>query len=261
MKNSIFFFFVLVVALYACEDKKANQKEYESAPIPEIISRDITESYLDCSPDTSNCTYASISIAQFTDTSKTALNHAILNLTMGNAKNYLNEGSNAFSLEAVAISFIDDYAAFVKDFPDYRLGWYLQISADIIYNTEKFVTVKVDDGSFTGGAHPNHTSSYYVLDGINDRILNISDIVSDTIQFKHALESAFRIQNGIKEEQTLADAGYWIEDGDFYLNDNIGITEDKIIVHFNPYEIAPYSMGPTTIELDKNSVAQFLKIE
>ena len=52
-----------------------------------------------------------------------------------------------------------------------------------------------------------------------------------------------------------------MDDGNFVLNDNIGMTEDKVIVHYNPYEIAPYAQGPTTIELDKNALGDILKLK
>jgi hypothetical protein len=61
--------------------------------------------------------------------------------------------------------------------------------------------------------------------------------------------------------QSFAEAGYYINDGDFILNDNIGLTDEYVIVHFNPYEIAPYSLGPTTIELNRGQVRPIMKIE
>jgi hypothetical protein len=64
----------------------------------------------------------------------------------------------------------------------------------------------------------------------------------------------------MEEGQSFADAGFYINDGDFVLNDNIGITEDAVIVHFNAYEIAPYSLGPTTIELKREKIGKILKI-
>ena len=91
--------------------------------------------------------------------------------------------------------------------------------------------------------------------------LTTSDIISDTTKLKQILEKEFRSEKGMGEDQTFADVGFYINDGDFLLNDNIAITEESIIVQFNPYEIAPYSEGSTTLIIDKDKLDGLLKIE
>ncbi len=71
----------------------------------------------------------------------------------------------------------------------------------------------------------------------------------------------FRNIKGMSSGQSFADRGFYINDGDFLLNNNIGISEDKVMVHFNPYEIAPYSEGATTVEIDKSDLTEILKVK
>ena len=141
------------------------------------------------------------------------------------------------------------------------IGWYLKIDSQILYDTEKYLSFQIFNESFTGGAHPNSNASYFVYDAQKGEQLKMTDIISDTTQFKNLLEKEFRQQKGLKEDELFADAGYWMDDGNFVLNDNIGITEDKVIVHYNPYEIAPYSLGPTTIELDRSALGDVLLLK
>ena len=97
-----------------------------------------------------------------------------------------------------------------------------------------------------------------MFDKESKKELALADLISDTIQFKILLEQEFREQKGIGENLILADEGFYINDGDFLLNNNIGLTDYSVIVHFNPYEIAPYSLGATTLELNKKELGQLL---
>jgi hypothetical protein len=258
MRKDIAFFLLICVSLYACEDKKP--QEASSEPVPEIINKQILVNYQNCNTDSLSCTYAIITYPHFTDSSKSAINTLLDDKIMLLASDYMKEGSEQSSLEDIAVAFVNDYETFKNDFSDYEFGWYLQIGSEVIYNTEKLISFRIDIGTFTGGAHPNSSSNYYIYDIQSKKELFTKDLISDTTQFKQILEQSFREQSGMEEGQSFADAGFYINDGDFILNDNIGITEDAIIVHFNPYEIAPYALGPTTIELEREKIGKILKI-
>jgi hypothetical protein len=211
--------------------------------------------------DSLSCTYARIVYPQFTDTSRQRLNDVIIDAVQKLASNFMVEDNMNDDLQDMANAFVLDYSQFVHEFTDYKLGWYLIIESDVIYNSTSYVSMRIDIETFTGGAHPNTTTNYYVFNTHDNQPLTLSDIVSDTTLFKEQLEKAFRIQKGIDDTVSLADAGYNLYDDEMVLNENIGISENDVIVHFNPYEIAPYSMGPSTVRLDKNSIRDILKIE
>ena len=174
---------------------------------------------------------------------------------------YFREETRDGSYEYMANLFIQDYNNFKLDFPDYKIGWYVRVFCEITFESEKIFSFRIDAESFTGGAHPNSSSNFYVIDKMTNRSLSTSDIIADTTKFKRMLEAAFRKQKGIGESQSFADKGFYLEDGDFVLNNNIGITEDHVVVHFNPYEIAPYALGATTLELNKSELVNLLKID
>jgi hypothetical protein len=121
--------------------------------------------------------------------------------------------------------------------------------------------LRIDSEAFTGGAHPNSSTNFFVIDVNSYKDLGPSDIISDTTKFKEILEQEFRRQKGMGENETFADVGFYINEGDFLLNDNIGITDESIIVQFNPYEIAPYSAGATMLEINKDKLSGLLKVQ
>lgn len=59
----------------------------------------------------------------------------------------------------------------------------------------------------------------------------------------------------------LADAGYWFEDGRFALADNSAVTRRGLRFRHDAYEIAPYSTGPTTLDLPWAVVAPMLQVK
>ena len=250
--------FAGLLLIAACDQNKSSETVSE-APATEILYEEIFESLDNCNPDSLSCTWAKISYPVFADTSKVGLNNLILDYVHASLSAYVQTGDDGTKDVRLAVTeFLDDYRKFKNEFNDYNFGWYIQVQAEILYNQKGLFSLKVDSETFTGGAHPNTTSSLLIADANSASILTARDIISDTTAFKKSLEAAFRELKGLMPETTFADAGYYINDGDFILNDNIGMTSDKIIVHYNPYEIAPYSLGPTTIELDREKIKDLL---
>ncbi len=259
MKSKLIAIITVLLIVYSCEEKKPKTEVPE--PLPKVIVKEVLITSQNCNPDSSNCTYAKIVYPEFTDSLKFPINNIIAQKVRTTALDYVREDAITGTLEHIAQSFIHDFESFKVDFPEYNFGWYFNVTVDIIYESADIISLSIYSESFTGGAHPNHGTMYYIIDKGKDKILKMTDIISDTTRFKILLEKEFRAKKGIDEHQSFADVGYYINDGDFLLNDNIGITEESILVHFNPYEIAPYSEGATTLELKKESLSGILKIK
>jgi hypothetical protein len=148
----------LLLLIFSCEDKPPQQTE-NAIPAPEVITKEIVAKYQDCQVDSLSCTYARIAYPQFTDSSMQKLNEAIADKVHDHAANFMMEDSAHEDLNAVANAFVDDYARFVQEFTDYKLGWYLKISAEVIYESIEFISLMIDIETFTGGAHPNATTN------------------------------------------------------------------------------------------------------
>lgn len=215
----------------------------------------------DCLSDSITCTYIKIDYPEFSDTAYAELNEVIHQKLNEAVSSYFSEEAIGGSYEYMANLFIRDYNSFKIDFPDYGIGWYVRVFSEITYESQKILSFRIDAESFTGGAHPNSSSVFYVIDKRTRNTLSAPEIISDTAKFKRILEAAFRKQKGIDEGQSFADKGFYLEEGDFLLSNNIGITEEHVIVHFNPYEIAPYALGATTLELNKSELESMLKLD
>ena len=60
--------------------------------------------------------------------------------------------------------------------------------------------------------------------------------------------------------RSLRDAMFTFEGDRFRLNSNFGVGSNGLIVEFNPYEIAPYAAGPTSITLGWSAVRSLLTL-
>lgn len=248
----------LLALIISCQEKKSVQ---EKEVIPELIIKEVSASYDNCHPDSISCTHIIIEYPEYSDSTKHKINKIISDKLKVAASNYFREEAIQGTFEHIAQSFIKDYQSFKIDFPDYHFGWYVKIFAEITYESTNLISFRIDSESFTGGAHPNSSTSFFIIDVKSGRELSTADIISDTTSFKKLLELEFRKQKEMIDGQSFADRGFYINDGDFLLNDNIGITDESVLVHFNPYEIAPYSEGATTLEVSKDSMENLFLVE
>lgn len=247
---------LLIVVMVSCQENKSTEET--DSKLPRIINKEVLVSFDNCFTDSVSCTYVRIEYPHFSDSTEANLNNLISQKLTEAATQFFREEAINNTFEYMANMFIDDYISFRVDFPDYQIGWYVNIFSEITYESDDVLSFHVDSESFTGGAHPNSGSSFFVFDKKSKKELRTADLISDTTQFKILLEQEFRKQKDMAESQKLADEGFYLNDGDFLLNNNIGLTDNSVIVHFNPYEIAPYSLGATTLEIEKKELGQLL---
>lgn len=248
---------MLIIAVVSCGKKSMVSEQKTVEP---VIVKEVYRSLNECDSDSSSCTYVRLSYPVFTDSANTLLNNFISQEISTIVSGYFGEETSSRSPGEVAEMFIDDYKQFLLDYPDYRIGWYVEASSEVIYDSAGITSLRIDSEAYSGGAHPNANTTFLNLDKTRAKILGLMDIVRDTSKFKTALEKAYRRKKGLKNHERLEDAGYFFDEPNFVTNDNIGITKDSLLVQFNAYEIASYAEGPTTLSLSRASLAGILKI-
>jgi hypothetical protein len=257
MKHHLLFSLLILLFATSCQDKSDVQDTAEKKP--RVLMMEILQTFDECNPDSASCTYAKIVYPSFTDSTTWILNDFIQKSIALIAADYVQD-TLPESIESLAAWFVDDYKRFRNDYPEYNFGWYLNINSEVILDDSACVSFRIDSEAYTGGAHPNSRIQYYIVRPSDGQSLGLHDIVADTIRFKSKLEKAFRADRGLDESQSLAEMGYFIEEDGFSLTNNMGLTERELLVQFNPYEIAPYALGPTTITLNRQELGDILKL-
>jgi len=116
---------------------------------------------------------------------------------------------------------------------------------------------------YMGGAHGLSTRNFFNFDLNTGKLLKEADIFTENYDEKIKELIKIRIVEQSLEDSTmipisnLEDTDYWVDaikpNGNFY------ITESSINYVFNPYEIAPYSLGETEVILPFDRIKDILK--
>jgi hypothetical protein len=125
------------------------------------------------------------------------------------------------------------------------LGDTLEISPSVI-------SLYYNESSYTGGAHDNYYTSYYNFDATTGKLLELKEIVKDTLSLNKLAEVKFKAEetkvakeNGM--EFKMED--YFFPENKFILPQNIGITKEGLRLLYNPYEVAAYVRGAIVLDI------------
>jgi len=154
------------------------------------------------------------------------------------------------NLEEAANSLVKDFQEFHKEFPDSPRVWHIRLKSKITYEQEALLCMMIVSETYMGGAHGALNKRYLSFNLQDGEPVHLLDRVVDKAAFMIIAERNFRKQKKLSPVANLEKEGYWFADNKFALPANIGIDDKGYLLHYNAYEIAPYSMGPTDIRID-----------
>lgn len=200
---------------------------------------------------------ADISVIYDNATGKSELSKAINESVERAIVSTLNSSETKSDLNSALEDFNTEFINFKKDFPeDIEPVWELNIETEKTYQSEDIITIAISTYEFKGGAHGNDKIKFLNLDAKSGEVLNQSDIINNLNEFKTLAQSYF-----IKSLET-EDKGLKMEDfffGEpFQLPENIGYSEDGLVLLYNIYEVASYDRGYTEFVIPFEDVEPFL---
>lgn len=81
----------------------------------------------------------------------------------------------------------------------------------------------------------------------------------DMDALKQLAEKAFRQYHKLSVDANLDDAGFFFENGVFSLPANMALTENGLMLLYNPYEVAAYALGETRLFIPYAEIPQASK--
>lgn len=196
------------------------------------------------------CTHVLLDYPVFKE-EKMAIANRLVNHYIADVVGYGDAENPALvNLEEAANSLVKDYQKFHQEFPDSPQIWNVRLKSRFIFEKDNLACLMLVSESYMGGAHGALNKRYMTFDSQSGKLVNLADRVGDKKAFLEIAERKFRKQKGLSPTSDLKKAGYWFSDNKFTLPVNIGIDDKGYLLHYNAYEIAPYSMGPTDIRLD-----------
>lgn len=113
-----------------------------------------------------------------------------------------------------------------------------------IYPNKGLTSVIFFEQTFTGGAHPNALTFNATFDNETGHIYDFMEIISDTIELKKMIIQGLKKHYKVSTEEELR--GYTPFSNVDYIplpQASPYFMEDKLVIQYQQYEIAPYSAG------------------
>lgn len=129
----------------------------------------------------------------------------------------------------------------------------------IAFQSKHIITLAHSFYSYTGGMHGYHGTGYIPLDIINNKGLEIGDILTKAgvKLLPQLLAKYFKIEYGLKQTDSLQEGNLF--ENKIEPNENFYITNKGIGYCYTPYEIGPYSMGEIEIFIPFSELTTYLQ--
>lgn len=218
-----------------------------------FTSREISAESTECADDSARCARVTVqNIATSgggTEAVRDNIDLFLIHHLISRLRSFVPEevGNRFTDAEKLIAAFLGEHRAFVAEFPDATALWTIEMTTEALYNTTEVSTISVSETAFTGGAHPNSLRRLVSFDIATGQLLGVDDLTTDVPELTARAVKALRSARGLEPDADLGAAGFWLEGEDLPIPDNIGVVADGILIHWDPYVIAPYSMGPIEI--------------
>ncbi|MCX7546440.1 DUF3298 and DUF4163 domain-containing protein [Xanthomarina sp. F1114] len=181
------------------------------------------------------------------DTVSIAINNTVNQLIINSLNTNEPDGSAPKNIEESIDSFNKEFNRFKTDFPDAVVTWEAQIDGEVMYQSPDIISMAITTYLNTGGAHGNLSISFLNFNAQTGKQLKNEDLLEDHLAFIEIAKTYFDEEIADKKE-------LYFEPENFKLPENIGFSEEGVILLYNTYEIAPYSSGITEILIPWNEL-------
>ncbi|RKQ50550.1 uncharacterized protein DUF3298 [Roseivirga pacifica] len=259
---------ILLGAISSCQfgSKKEPVREIEGEPVPKYVEYEVKKIDEKSGPCATNeaskqCVEFNIEYPVITGMVPDEVSQKINQDIQNEIFSFVMMGdSQAETFEVLMNDLGTSYDSLIKEFEDYESSWLVEVNGDILYQAPEFISIATTIFTYTGGAHPNGQQIYRSYNLKTGEPITLDQVMIDGYEenLNESAEIEFRMLKKIPPSRSLEEEGYWFEDGEFRLNNNFAIINKSLIFYFNAYEIGPYSLGPTELELKLTDYVKLL---
>jgi hypothetical protein len=172
-----------------------------------------------------------------------------------------DEPDNLPPLDEAINAFFNMHAEQVKEMPDAPAYYEAEAVDTVLLNDGQHLTLKMDGYSFTGGAHPNASSSVATWEVATAKKITLDQLVTDLGALQQIAEKKFReVRADIFKADGEGNPGFeFNETFQFKLADNTGLVKDGIYFIYVPYEVGPWAIGSTEFVLSFDEIKSIRK--
>ena len=145
------------------------------------------------------------------------------------------------SLSSAMDGFFTMHEEITREMPELTANYEVEVTDTVLFQNDKYLTLRMDAYSYTGGAHPNSVAAIATFDLETGKRLRPIDLVKDLEKLYEQAEGKFRET----QREAFEDGFHFTESWPFTIAENVGLTTDGLFFCYVPYEVAPYAMGFT----------------
>ena len=161
------------------------------------------------------------------------------------------------------IGFGDHKLARVDSLPDVgydrmRELWQ-KVSCHTVGFCESYIVYKIEHSEYRGGAHPTYTVSFLNYDITGNNVLDFNEIIqpgNDEIVLDVIKASLCDQYYATSLDELAQKSGIFTDQ--IFLTHNVYLTDSSIVFYYNPYDIAPWAVGPVVVEVPTYNLDQYL---
>jgi hypothetical protein len=186
----------------------------------------------------------------------------LLNEALAKAVDYSwgSEGSPVYGLEEMLEQKKRDFLNLIKDQEGGESWrWFDEVKAQILRDDSRYLALVLSSASYYGGAHPNAYVRHFIFSREKGTFLSAEDLFEDTELVAALVYAEVVSHYALEPEIDLQEQGFFVSSEAFPLPENIGLTDSTFLFDYNPYEIGPYAMGFTSVEIPIARLQDFLK--
>ncbi len=172
------------------------------------------------------------------------------------------EGKHFNNYDSLLSNFIAMYEKTATELSSQAIiGWTGTVKGSVITQTSQLINIKLETYTNTGGAHGNSNVVSLLFDPATGNTYSLKEVINDVPALTALAEKKFREVFKIPADQSINATMFTFENDRFELPQNIFFTKEGLILHYNPYEIAPYAVGANEITLPYTAVKQYLSVQ
>ncbi len=144
---------------------------------------------------------------------------------------------------------------------DGPIEWQLERLASVAHSDSDYITLDVVSRGYVGGAHGFNERWLMIFQAKNGARVHLDGIVDkrSLSLLSTIAEAELRRVRNVPAAKSLQDAGFFVTAQSPLPLDNCGFIQEGLLIRFNPYDIAPYAMGPTEIVVPQDALKPLMK--
>ncbi|WP_159022335.1 DUF3298 and DUF4163 domain-containing protein [Formosa sp. L2A11] len=157
------------------------------------------------------------------------------------------------SIEENISNFNTEYINFKNQFPESAQEWEAQIDGEVMFKSPELISISLTSYTNTGGAHGTLVITFLNFNAQTGELIKNEQLFKDKDKFTQFANPYF-------DDEILDKKDMYLDTDNFVLPQNIGYSEDGLILLYNTYEIAPYTTGITEFVIPFDEANSYLNI-